>query len=154
MKRKGLIVLVLVMVMALTASAVALADTVEGEGTIVAHGAGMAALRGNGVVNIRGHGVGTVWIAGADQLEVAGNGYRHEFERGVLLVGWDGRIHAEGERLNVRMVGGMIDFEATGRGVVVLKGDGWYRLGDREGRWHPRGRRFRLGQPVTEPTTP
>jgi hypothetical protein len=142
-----MIMLALVTVMALSSGAVAWADTVKGEGTITAHGTGVASLQGSGYIDISGHGVGTVWIAGADELNVEGEGYRHDFERGVLLVGWEGQIHAAGERLIVRMVGGLIDFTATGRGVVFLKGEGWYRLGDREGRWFPRGQELRLDPP-------
>ncbi|HEY65091.1 MAG TPA: D-alanine--poly(phosphoribitol) ligase [Caldilineae bacterium] len=154
MKRKMILMLVLVMVMVLATSAVAWADTgeeEEGVGTIVAHGVGIAMLRGDGRIDIRGHGVGVVWIAGAENLDVSGDGYRHDFEQGVLLVGWKGEIHAVGEKMTVRMAGGLIDFKATGRGFVFLKGEGWYRIGDQEGRWHPRGRRFRLGIPPQAP---
>jgi len=151
MKRKIILMLVLVMVMVLATSVVAWADTVEGEGTIVAHGVGIAMVRGDGRIDIRGHGVGVVWIAGAERLDVSGEGYRHDLERGVLLVGWKGEIHAAGEKMTVRMVGGLIDFKATGRGFVFLKGEGWYRIGDQEGRWPPRGQRFRLGTPPEAP---
>ncbi|NOZ29461.1 MAG: hypothetical protein GXP39_15610 [Chloroflexi bacterium] len=158
MKRKVIVMLALIAMMALASGAVALADTgegegatVEGEGTIIAHGVGVAVIRGDGVVDIRGHGGGTVWISGAEVLDVSGQGYRHEFERGVLLVGWEGQIHVEGERIIVRMVGGVIDFKATGRGMVFLKGEGWYKLGDREDRWRPHGQRLRLGPPLPPP---
>ncbi|GAB4565436.1 MAG: hypothetical protein Kow0047_16070 [Anaerolineae bacterium] len=152
MKVRTLIMIALVLTLTMAFGATAWADTVSGTGTMTAHGTGVAWIQGDGVVDISLHGAGTVWISGADILEVRGEGYRHDFERGVLLVGWKGDVHAAGRDLRIQMTGGVIDFTATGKGVVYLKGDGYYKLGDREGRWPLRGHRFPLGtrEPATE----
>jgi len=49
------------------------------------------------------------------------------------------------------MQGGIIEFSATGKGTVFLKGRGRYVINGEEGLWSPEGVQLELGQEVAEP---
>jgi len=139
MKRFVKIVAV-VLVLGLLTTAVVSAEQVEGTGSIRAKGAGIARVQGNGRVNIRGHGVGTVWVRDAETLQASGNGFRWDLPGNIVLfAGWSGHIHASGEELTVTMIGGLIEFSASGTGTVFLKGRGHYWIGGCSGEWSVEG---------------
>jgi len=106
------------------------------EHTLTANGYGLAQIGGWGSVDIHAHGGSIIWIANADTLEISGDGGREEMDGGaVKLTNWDGDIHAAGERFSVRLVGGELDFSATGRGRAYLQGCGTFQLDDHQGHW-------------------
>lgn len=135
----GLAVLALLVAFPLSA-AFAQEETPPPEHTLTADGYGLAIFGGRGTVDIHAHGASVIWIRGADTLEISGDGEREDTDDGVVkLTDWEGEIHAEGERLVVRMVGGKLDFTATGRGRAFLQGYGTFQVDDHEGRWSWRG---------------
>jgi len=110
------------------------------EHTLTADGYGLALIGGWGSVDIHAHGGSIIWIANADTLDISGDGGREEMDGGVVkLTNWDGEIHVAGQRFSVRMVGGQLDFSATGRGRAFLQGYGTFQIDDHEGRWAWRG---------------
>jgi hypothetical protein len=145
MKRKMWMVLGLLLVLSLGLTTVAQAAEVEGSGRLWAKGVGYAHVHGRGVVDISGHGAVTVWVKGADELRAQGRGRRWDLPNGTtVFAGWRGHIHAEGEELDVKMLGGILEFNAQGSGWVFLKGRGYYRIGGESGRWTPDGVRLEL----------
>lgn len=115
-------------------------ETPPEEHLLTANGYGLAIVGGWGSVDIHAHGASVIWIRGADTLEITGDGEREDMDDGVVkLTDWTGEIHAEGERLIVRMVGGKLDFTASGRGRAFLQGYGTFQADDHEGRWAWRG---------------
>jgi len=134
----GLAVLALLMAFPLS-MAFAQEETPE-EHTLTANGYGLAIAGGRGSMDIHAHGASVIWIRGADTLEIEGDGEREDLDEGtVKLTDWEGEIHVEGERFIVRMVGGKLDFTATGRGRAFLQGYGTFQVDDRQGRWTWRG---------------
>ena len=110
------------------------------EQTLMANGYGLAQIGGWGSVDIHAHGGSIIWIANADTLEISGDGGREEIDGGVVkLTNWAGEIHATGQRFAVRLVGGQLDFSATGRGRAFLLGYGTFQIDDHQGRWTWRG---------------
>ena len=142
MKRKLLVMVSLLLVLSLgwTVAAEAQGMTVDGTGKLWAKGAGYAKVHGHGVVDIAARGVVTVRVKGADVLRAQGQGRRWDLPDGtILFAGWRGHIHVEGQELDVRMLGGIIEFTAQGTGWAVLKGRGHYRIGDQSGLWTQAG---------------
>jgi len=126
-------------------AAVTEAADIEGTGRIWARGAGYARIKGDGVVNIVGQGAAVVWIRGADTLRAIGDGRRWELPNGtVVYAGWRGLIHAEGDDLSIRMLGGIIEFTAEGSGWVYLRGRGDYIVNGELGHWTLEGVRLAL----------
>ena len=129
---------------------------VEGKGTLSASGSGEALLRGRGRVEIQSHGEGVIRIRGAAKIEVEGQeqaevaGLRPRQRalpgRPVVLRDVEGRVVAEGLRLEVAMRSSQIEFTATGQGLVVLRGEGTYEVGGEEGSWSENGTRIRIGE--------
>jgi hypothetical protein len=141
-----MVVVAVVAVLALLLTSTVSAEEISGTGTISARGAGLAILRGTGEVEIEGHGVGMVWVKGAETLEASGEGYRWEVpETGAtVFLGWSGSIYASGHEMTVWMVGGLIEFTASGTGKVYLRGRGTYVLNGHEGAWSPMGEVLQL----------
>jgi hypothetical protein len=150
-KQRSIVVVAVVAVLALLLTSTVSAEEISGTGTISARGAGLAILRGTGEVEIEGQGVGMVWVKGAETLEASGEGYRWEVpETGAkVFLGWSGSIHASGHEMTVWMVGGLIEFTASGTGKVYLRGRGTYVLNGHEGAWSPMGEVLQL--PVAAP---
>jgi hypothetical protein len=150
-KRRSLVVVAVVVVLALVLTSTVSAEEISGTGTLSAWGAGLAIVRGTGEVQIEGHGVGMVWVKGAEALEASGDGYRWEVpEKGAtVFLGWSGSIYASGHEMTVWMVGGLIEFTASGTGKVYLRGRGTYVLNGHEGAWSPLGEVLQL--PVAAP---
>ena len=145
MRHKGLVMVSLLLVLSLGFTVVAEAAPIHGTGRIWAKGAGYAKVKGDGVVNISGHGAAMVWVKGADTLRAIGEGRRWELPDGtVVFAGWQGLIHAEGEDLSVKMLGGIIEFTAEGTGWVFLKGRGTYIINGEPGYWTLEGIRLAL----------
>ena len=145
MRHKVWVMVNLLLVLSLGFTVVAEAGPIHGTGRIWAKGAGYARVRGDGVVNIAGHGAATVWVKGADTLRAVGEGRRWELPDGtVVFAGWQGLIHAEGDALSVRMLGGIIEFTAEGTGWVFLKGRGTYVVNGEPGYWTLEGVRLAL----------
>jgi hypothetical protein len=142
MKRKVLILLSLLLIPSLGIATAAEAEgTVgPGRGELSAKGVGYAELHGEGEVDIVGQGAAVFWIKGADTLRAQGQGRRWELPDGtVILAGWRGHIHVEGQELAIRMLGGIIQFSAEGKGWAFLKGRGHYRLDGQSGQWTREG---------------
>lgn len=145
MRRRVLVLVSLLLLLSLGFTAAAEAAEVEGTGRIWAKGAGYARIKGDGVVNIVGHGAAVVWIKGADTLRAIGDGRRWELPNGtVVYAGWQGLIHAEGDSLSIRMLGGIIEFIAEGTGWVYLRGRGDYIVNGEFGHWTLEGVRLAL----------
>ncbi|GAB4575027.1 MAG: hypothetical protein Kow0077_24530 [Anaerolineae bacterium] len=133
----------------------ALAQTEQGTGWIVAEGDGAAYLRGAGWVRISGSG--TLLIrdrAGDAEIVVDGRGSRAE-NRGTLIYrGFDGNAYVRGSAITVALRGEDIHLEAHGTGLVILRGEGWYRTGQADhevqGVWTAQGVRLQL---LPTPTT-
>jgi uncharacterized membrane protein YgdD (TMEM256/DUF423 family) len=145
MKRKILAVLSLLLIFSLgwTAAAEAQEMTGDGTGRLWAKGAGYAQVHGHGVVDIAARGVVTVRVKGADVVRAQGNGRRWDLPDGtILFAGWRGHIHVGGQELDVRMLGGVIEFTAQGTGWALLKGRGHYRLNGQPGVWTQEGVRI------------
>ncbi len=146
--KKRIMVLVLVAALAaLAVATVARAEEIEGTGTLVARGAGTAHVAGDGKIAIRGRGAATICVVGAEVLEVRGRGTRATCADGAgrLFSGWRGTLVARGSHLDVKMVGGLIEFRAEGTGVAHLKGRGHYKVGDQSGEWTAEGVDVRFG---------
>jgi hypothetical protein len=136
MKGKILVAVGLMLVLMVGLVPGAQADELEGIGHIWAKGIGYAEIHGRGVVDISAQGVGTVMVKSAEVLRAQGQGRRWDLPDGtVLFAGWRGHIHAEGQGLSVKMLGGIIEFAAAGEGSVFLKGAGHYRLNGQPGVW-------------------
>jgi hypothetical protein len=149
MKRRVLMTVVvalsLLVVLTPMVAATAQAEEVEGCGRLWARGAGYAKVHGDGVVDVSAHGVGTVAVKGSEVLRAQGWGRRWDLPDGTtVFAGWQGHIHIQGRDLGVRMVGGIIEFTAAGRGWVFLKGRGHYRVNGQPGNWTVEGIRLEL----------
>jgi hypothetical protein len=121
------------------------AAQVRGSGWLAAKGSGYAGIHGDGRIRIVGHGLGTVRIKGAEEIRAEGRGRRYDLPNGTtFLVGWRGRVHIEGHRLDVDMLGANIEFAARGTGWVFLKGRGRYRANGEPGLWTLKGVRVPL----------
>ena len=145
MRHRVLVMVSLLLVLSLGFTAVAEASPIHGTGRIWAKGAGYAVVKGDGVVNVVGHGAAIVWIKGADTLRAIGEGRRWDLPDGtVVFAGWRGLIHAEGDSLLVKMLGGIIEFTAEGTGWVFLKGRGTYMVNGEPGYWILDGVRLAL----------
>ena len=138
---KSLSVLSLLLLMSLTLTGIASADVIKGIGWIHAEGAGTARLQMSGNIDIEGHGVGAVYIYGAETMRAEGQGKRIDLPGGgVLYRGFQGKIEATGSKMNIRIIGGKIDFTAHGKGRVALRGRGTYQTGNGgSGDWQPDG---------------
>jgi hypothetical protein len=155
MKHKILVVLSLLLVLSLGFSTAAWADEapatevkdagltdeqIEGNGWLWAKGTGYARVHGDGVIDIAAHGAVTVRVKGAEVLRAHGVGRRWDLPDGTtVFAGWRGHIHAEGGNVDVRMLGGVIEFAARGHGWAFLKGHGVYCANGHAGRWTPEG---------------
>ena len=145
MRQRSLVLVSLLLLLSPGFTSVAEAADIEGTGRIWARGAGYARIKGNGVVNIVGHGAAVVWIRGADTLRAIGDGRRWELPNGtVVYAGWRGLIHAEGDGLSSRMLGGIIEFTAKGTGWGDFRGRGNYVVNGEAGHWTLEGVRLAL----------
>ncbi len=129
-------------------ASVANADTVTGRGWLKAMGAGKATLRMTGEVDITGHGAGIIYIKGAEIITAEGRGKRSNLPNGdVILRGYYGSVRIVGKHMSVQVVGGKIDFSATGAGVVTLTGRGkyWVHAGE-DGNWRVDGVDLTIGE--------
>jgi hypothetical protein len=141
MKKRSLIVSVLVIALVLSLTATASAEEIGGRGTIRAEGVGLAILRGSGEVQIQGHGAGLVWVKDAESLEASGEGHKWEIPetKATVLAGWSGTVRVSGHNMTIWMVGGVIEFTASGAGKVYLRGRGTYEINGRQGVWSSTG---------------
>ena len=130
---------------------------VEGQGTLTASGSGQADARGDLRVVVQGRGQGVIRIKGATTLNVEGQaaanglggnaagGQRRDLDDGtVVLRNWSGRIMAEGAQLELAIRSTQVDLTVEGTGVVGLKGQGTYKIGNQEGNWTPEGLRIKV----------
>ncbi len=84
--------------------------------------------------------MGIVWVKNAATLEAQGDGHKWEAPGGATLFwGWSGSIYASGHHITVWMIGGLIEFTASGTGRVYLRGHGRYEVNGNEGFWSPTG---------------
>jgi len=148
MSRRGklLLALAVVAVLPILPASVTLAQEETespAEHTLAANGYGWAQVGGWMTVDIQAHGASIIWIVGGDTLEITGEGQREDSNGGVVrLTDWEGEIHVTGRRVGVRMVGGHLDFTATGSGRAFLQGYGTFHIDDHVGRWTWRGVRL------------
>jgi hypothetical protein len=148
----GLLALLLAMPLGVAMAQETSEPETEQEHTLVADGYGLAQVGGWGRVDIRAHGGSVIWIVNAETLEITGDGGREETDSGVVkLTNWVGEIHASGKRFAVRLVGGQLDFTATGRGRAYLQGYGTFQLDEHEGRWRWRGMHIPRRPPFLPP---
>ncbi len=149
--KKIILVLSVVAMLTMAFASVASADTVIGRGWLKAIGAGRATLRMTGEVDITGHGGGIIYIKGAEIVTAEGRGKRSDLPNGdVVLRGYYGSVRVVGKHMSVQIVGGKIDFSATGAGVVTLKGRGkyWTHAGT-GGNWQVDGVDLAIGEVET-----
>jgi hypothetical protein len=110
---------------------------VQGAGTLIARGDGIAALGGIGKVELSGNGI--LWVKdflGTASIEVTGYGQKKEFNDGwVQYAGFHGNAEIQGRRIIVVVAGTGINLEARGRGRVRLWGHGTYEINGRSGEW-------------------
>ena len=145
MKRKILVVPTLLLILSLGIAIAAEAQGMTEDGRLWARGAGYAELQGDLVADISGHGAATIRVKNAAVLRAQGHGRRWDLPDGTtVLAGWRGHIHAEGQALQVQMVGGVLELTAGGHGEAFLKGRGHYRYGGQTGRWTLEGIRLPL----------
>jgi len=140
MKKKVLIGLA-VMLVATLAFVPAVSAEGPRDGTLTAHGDGVAALAGRGSVEISGRGI--LWfrdVADDARWTVSGYGEKREFSNGwIEYLGFHGNFEATGSRIIVVLSGNDIDLWAQGRGRFFLWGEGEYQLGPRHGNWSTEG---------------
>lgn len=145
-------ILFIVVVLALAALPLtALAQTAQGTGWIVAEGDGTAYLRGSGWVRISGSGTLVIRDrAGDAEIVVTGQGAHTEQRSQLIYRGFNGSAYVRGSAITVGLRGEDIHLEAAGTGIVILRGEGWYRVGhgDRtvEGSWTAQGVRLQMDQ--------
>jgi hypothetical protein len=138
--QKVLTVFSLIIILSLTFTGLASAETIRGKGWLHAEGSGTATLRMSGQIEIKGHGVGVVYIYGAENIQAEGKGRREDLSGGgFVFKGYSGTIIVTGGRMNIKMVGGKIDFTAHGQGVAHLRGRGYYETANLHGDWNNRG---------------
>ena len=139
MKRKMLIALSIVLIASGALTATASAESLTGKGTLEAWGDGVAGVHGRGRVHVTGQGI--LWIkdvAGDAEWTASGRGEKRVFENGwIEYVGFHGEFDMTGRNIVVILSGNNIHLTATGRGRVVLWGQGHYRVGRRTGEWSP-----------------
>ncbi len=147
--RKVILVLVTVAMLAVLPLTV-LADSVQGSGWIIAEGSGTAFMKGSGWARISGDGTLLIQDRGGDaEISISGEGTRRDGPDGsIIYEGFNGSAYIKGSAITIGLRGDDIRLEAEGRGLVVLKGDGWYRAGsgetEIEGRWTATGVRLQL----------
>ncbi len=141
MRKRTILLWAVVVALCLPLASAVSAEEISGTGTIWAKGAGVAVLRGDGEITIRAHGVGMVWIKDANTLEASGRGHKWESSgsNATVFWGWSGTIRASGDSITVWLVGGIIEFTATGTGKVYLRGRGSYEAHGQEGQWSQDG---------------
>lgn len=145
MKKKLLIGLAAMLVATL---ALVPAVSAEGprDGTLTAHGDGVAALGGRGSVEISGRGI--LWfkdVAGDAEWAASGHGEKREFSNGwIECLGFHGHFEATGSRILVILSGNNINLWAQGRGRFLLWGEGEYQLGPNHGNWSTTGQMLAL----------
>jgi hypothetical protein len=140
MKKKALIGLVVILVATLAFAPAVSAERLR-DGTLTAHGDGVAALGGRGSVSISGRGI--LWfkdVAGDAEWTVSGYGEEREFPNGwIAYLGFHGHFEATGSRIIVVLSGNNIDLWAQGQGKFFLRGEGEYQVGPRHGNWSTEG---------------
>jgi hypothetical protein len=141
MKKRSIIVAAPLIALVVTITATASAEEIGGRGTIWAEGLGLAILRGSGEVQIQSHGAGLVWVKDAESLEATGEGHKWEIPetKATVLAGWSGTIRISGHNMTIWMVGGVIEFTASGAGRVYLRGRGTYEINGSQGVWSSMG---------------
>jgi hypothetical protein len=122
-----------------------------GSGSLIAEGDGLAGLRGNGEVTISGAGI--LWIrdlGGDAVINVTGKGRRIELPSGwIQYIGFNGEAHVSGSQITVALSGVNIHLEANGTGQFLLRGSGWFQVGDSiRGEWTSAGQVLELSPSV------
>lgn len=140
MKKKAAITLTLLLVVTLVFAPAASAAGPR-DGTLTAHGDGVAALGGRGAVQISGRGI--LWfrdVGGDARWEASGHGEKREFSNGwIEYLGFHGHFEASGSRILVILSGNNIDLRAQGQGRCLLWGQGEYQIGPNHGDWSTEG---------------
>ena len=141
MNRSSIIAAALLITLVLSTTPTATAEELGGRGSIWAEGIGLAILRGSGEVQIQGHGAGLVWVKDAESIEASGEGHKWEIPetKATVLAGWSGTIRISGHNMTIWMVGGVIEFTASGAGRVYLRGRGTYEINGCQGVWSGAG---------------
>lgn len=139
--RKFFTMVALTLVLLMTFTGLTSADVLQGKGWLHAEGNGLVNLHLTGEADIEGHGTGMVYIRGAEEIRANGSGRRIDHPGNIVVFyGYEGEIHATGEKMLIRMVGQKIEFTAEGKGRARLHGRGWYETGNGStGDWAPDG---------------
>ena len=127
-------------------------EQLRGEGSLTAHGDGLAILAGRGTVDLSGNGI--LWVkdrAGDALIEVTGQGETKEYPDGWFqYAGFHGTAHVRGSGIVVVAAGVNVELNAHGRGIAWLWGHGSYQSSaDGAGEWRTVGwgARVRLATP-------
>jgi hypothetical protein len=146
-KRTALLTILAVILTAalgVTASAQEGTASAVGTGTLTAEGDGIIKLRGSGTVALTGNGVLKIRDCGGDAvIDVQGQGL-HTVRRirncvQHKYVGFNGSATVTGRHIKVVARGRDLTLTASGKGGVILRGQGSYTIGDQTGRWAERG---------------
>ncbi|KPJ72381.1 hypothetical protein AMJ52_06530 [candidate division TA06 bacterium DG_78] len=115
----------------------------KGKGTISAQGNGFIKLKGTGDVEISGDGV--LWIVDCSidenlEVQVQGDGEKMQTPGFIWAYrGFNGSATISGGPMKVVLQGKDIDFTATGKGKLYLRGVGTYQRGDQINEWSELG---------------
>jgi hypothetical protein len=115
----------------------------KGTGTISAQGNGLIKLKGSGDIEISGDGL--LWIVDCsldENLEVDVQGYGEKLAAPGFIYcykGFNGSAIISGGPMKFVLQGKDIEFEATGKGKLYMRGSGTYQRGDQTGEWSESG---------------
>jgi hypothetical protein len=115
----------------------------KGKGTISAQGNGLVKLKGTSDIEISGDGL--LWIVDCSidenlEVQVQGDGEKMQTPGFIWAYrGFNGTATISGGPMKVVLQGKDIDFTATGKGKLYLRGVGTYQRGDQINEWSELG---------------
>lgn len=132
-------VITIVLFLLLVVMAFAGDEVFKGKGTISAQGNGVIKLKGSGDIEISGDGV--LWIVDCSidenlQVQVQGAGEKMMTPGFIYAYrGFNGTATVSGGPMKMVLQGKDIDFTASGKGKLYLRGKGTYQRGNLVKEW-------------------
>lgn len=139
MTKKVSLVLLLVGLMLVGIVGSASADVLTGKGKIVAHGRGFIYVQGT-LKNFALSGKGTLIYSDRGRVDVPiinGEGTIETLPNGTIrITDFDGTFRLQdADQVTVNFVGHDIHMAAKGKGFMILRGSGHYRVAGQGGHW-------------------
>jgi hypothetical protein len=116
--------------------------------TIHCEGTGYAYLHGNAVLDVSGQAGSLTFhdIGGDGSLQASGIGRKVTRGAWTWLRGFHGSVHAEGSNIAVFLTGIRITLDASGRGVMRVRGVGSCTIDGSTINWTPALQELQVGQ--------